>query len=463
MAWELYEDQKECVKACVNYIQSGDIAPGVVVCPTGWGKSLVISEIAKQIGEGIIVLHLTSDLLEQNLEKLEELEISATVYSASLKQKNLSDMVFATLGSVQKIGDLVRQHGIKTVIVDECDRNFGYKKSSMFMRFISALKPKSVIGFTATPWYLTSSANGSELTMINKRYFKKFIYVNQIQPLIAGGRWTPCEYELYTFDESKLVVNTLGSDYTDESIQRVNAEFKVNRNIAVRIKSLLAEGVGSILVFVDCKENCGKFSDWLECSAELTDETPAKERRQIIKDFKSGKIKVLFNYGILGIGFNYPGLEAIIMGRSTMSLSLVYQIFGRGVRTLPGKKKFRFIDFGGNIHRFGRLEDLVIENYPGIGWCVTMNGIVMSGVPIGTKYTREQVASINTTAQVKEPISKDITFHFGKHKDVHLNKVPLHYLKWWAKEVSKNNIMDAKERLLFDEVNKVIRNKTKFK
>ena len=293
-------------------------------------------------------------------------------------------------------------------------------------------------------------------------YFKKVLYVSQIQTLVDAGRWTPCDYELYKINTEKLVVNTNGSDYTEESILMANQTYGVNRAISIRIKELLRDGVNSILVFVDCLENVEKFAGWLDCSAALTDSTSDKERKRIINDFKSGKIKVLFNYGILGVGFDMPGLEAIIMGRPTMSLSLIYQIFGRGVRTKEGKKSFKFIDFGGNIERFGRIESLKIEFTSGLGWTITQGSHVLSGVPIGSMWTKEEVLSIKKTSKKKEAIDPKITFWFGKHKGKRLDKIPLHYLKWWVQMIS-NEFRTSKEEELYTEVNKVIRNKVIFK
>ena len=69
MRWTLYKDQEDCVNRCMDYINSYDKSPAIAVLPTGSGKSLIVSEIAERIGGGLLVLHLSSDLLSQNLEK----------------------------------------------------------------------------------------------------------------------------------------------------------------------------------------------------------------------------------------------------------------------------------------------------------------------------------------------------------------------------------------------------------
>lgn len=95
----------------------------------------------------------------------------------------------------------------------------------------------------------------------------------------------------------------------------------------------------------------------------ISGDTPAKERKRKIKDFKSGKIKVLTNVGVLTTGFDYPELDTIVMARPTMSLAMWYQIVGRAIRPHPEKECGWVVDLCGNIKRFGRVEDLRLTEY----------------------------------------------------------------------------------------------------
>jgi hypothetical protein len=46
-------------------------------------------------------------------------------------------------------------------------------------------------------------------------------------------------------------------------------------------------------------------------------------------------------------------VESIILNRATKSLTLYFQMIGRGSRILPDKKEFIVIDLGNNLNRFG--------------------------------------------------------------------------------------------------------------
>jgi len=83
-----------------------------------------------------------------------------------------------------------------------------------------------------------------------------------------------------------------------------------------------------------------------------------KEREEILSDFKSGKIKVVLNVGVLTTGFDFPELDCLILCRPTMSLSLYYQMLGRAVRPHNNKNYADIYDLCGNVKYFGRIETL---------------------------------------------------------------------------------------------------------
>ena len=61
-----------------------------------------------------------------------------------------------------------------------------------------------------------------------------------------------------------------------------------------------------------------------------------ESRRAKIADFKSGRLRIIVNYGILTTGFDAPRTNVAIIGRPTKSLVLYSQMVGRAMR---GKKR----------------------------------------------------------------------------------------------------------------------------
>ena len=77
-------------------------------------------------------------------------------------------------------------------------------------------------------------------------------------------------------------------------------------------------------------------------------DTPADERKKILKDFSKGKIKILCNCAVLTEGFDESSIQAVILARATQSEGLYIQMLGRGLRPHPDKQFCKIIDIVDN-------------------------------------------------------------------------------------------------------------------
>ena len=82
-----------------------------------------------------------------------------------------------------------------------------------------------------------------------------------------------------------------------------------------------------------------------------------KDRKEVLRWFKVTPDAILTSVGILTTGFDEPTVETIILNRATRSLTLYHQMIGRGSRRLPNKDRFKLIDLGNNVRRFGLWQD----------------------------------------------------------------------------------------------------------
>ena len=103
---------------------------------------------------------------------------------------------------------------------------------------------------------------------------------------------------------------------------------------------------------------------------------------------------------MLSTGFDYTGIDCIVLGISTASIALYYQIVGRATRIDPDKEDALIVDIGGNVERFGRVEDITFEQ--GKMWRMFgTGGRLLSGIPISDigHYTREDTRAIDARAE----------------------------------------------------------------
>ena len=85
----------------------------------------------------------------------------------------------------------------------------------------------------------------------------------------------------------------------------------------------------------------------------LDNTTSKKRRKKLLEWFKVTPDAILTSVSILTTGFDEPTVDTIILNRATKSLTLYYQMIGRGSRILNNKPIFSVIDLGNNFHRFG--------------------------------------------------------------------------------------------------------------
>jgi DNA repair protein RadD len=111
----------------------------------------------------------------------------------------------------------------------------------------------------------------------------------------------------------------------------------------------------------------------------VSGDTPKADRERILSNFKSGKTKVVVNVGVLTTGFDYPELDTVVIARPTKSLALYYQMIGRAIRPFPGKNGWA-VDLCGNIKRFGKVDDLTLEEPKSNQWQVTSRGRQLTNV-----------------------------------------------------------------------------------
>ncbi|PZQ86791.1 MAG: hypothetical protein DI548_06595 [Flavobacterium johnsoniae] len=94
-------------------------------------------------------------------------------------------------------------------------------------------------------------------------------------------------------------------------------------------------------------------------NSNLSKVSDNEERKEILSWFKHTPDAILTSVGILTTGFDEPTVETIILNRATKSLTLYFQMIGRGSRKLPNKDSFTVIDLGNNAARFGLWSDPV--------------------------------------------------------------------------------------------------------
>ncbi|GED86796.1 DEAD/DEAH box helicase [Streptomyces sp. 6-11-2] len=89
-------------------------------------------------------------------------------------------------------------------------------------------------------------------------------------------------------------------------------------------------------------------------AAAVDSTTSAQDRRRRIEDFRSERIRVLTNYGVLTQGFDAPATRVVVVARPVYSTNVYQQMIGRGLRGPKngGKPTCLILNVSDNIANF---------------------------------------------------------------------------------------------------------------
>lgn len=463
--------QEKCISKGLEVLIDKKGRREVLVAPVGAGKAIIIAEIANRLPNdgNILVIQPNKELIEQNLEKIESLGVYPAVFSASLKRKEIGRIVYATPSSLTD--EFLKQANIKYTIIDECD-SFS-RPDTKFTKLLSKHKLKSVLGLTASPIYLMSSLEKGAvlniMTRVWRAFYKDICYVLPIKEVIENGRWSKLKYVEHEFDRTGLVLNSSGSDYSKESLQLNYLEADMDSKI-IGVLNTIPEDE-PVLIFVPGIDNVESLTKKIKGAKCIHSKTSVKDRTELIRDFKSGKVTRVINSQVLSVGFDYPGLKHIIDGCPTNSVRVYYQKIGRLVRVHESKEYGTVHDLCGNFEKFGKIEEFSFENIPGYGWAMFAGEYLVSGIPMkeNLRITRKDLVTNNATKSDdstfdfsfdKSKIDNGLKITFGKHKGrsfLDVYKTDKGYLMWLNDKRKDGSFDFSYHRELEQELSKVFK------
>ena len=346
---ELYNYQKGAIDKIFKYF---DEAPDdyhlLYQLPTGGGKTVIFSEMVRQYlkhhTKRVLIMTHRIELIRQTSRMLTEFGVVNKVVSSTA---NLDDQMEykCFVAMVETLNNRLYEDkldisDIGLVIIDEAHYN-------AFNKLFKFFEKSFILGVTATP--LSSNIN---LPM--KGNYDELIVGESISSLIEHKFLARAEMYSYNVGLTSLVVGSNG-DYTVKSSddlysnnemlsKLVNAYEEVSKGKKTLIFN---NGINTSLYVYETFKAAGYPV------AHLDNNNTKKERSAILKWFKETPDAILTSVSILTTGFDEPTVESIILNRATRSLTLYYQMIGRGSRILNNKDKFTVIDLGNNYHRFG--------------------------------------------------------------------------------------------------------------
>ena len=316
---QLRNYQQEAIKAVEDY---GD-GKCLVVLFTGAGKSVVSTRFKRQ-GKLLVLIH-TIDLVEQNAGYFDNVGIESGSRTA-----NGEDVIIATWQSMKNRLHKYPPNYFDQIQVDEA----AHAASKEYSKVIQHFTPRQLIGLTATP----NRADGVGLGAV----FDKIVYEKDLQFGIKNGFLSKLRCQRVDMGVDFSTISKSMGDYS--ATQLAKAIKKQGANDIIADVAIKAEKPA--LVFACSIEHAKELVEKIPGAIEVNGKT--KDRKNILQDFRDGKIETLVSVNLLLEGFDAPRTRTVVMARPTKSTSLYTQVVGRVLRLFEGKEYGTVVDMVGN-------------------------------------------------------------------------------------------------------------------
>ena len=344
----LRDYQQETVDLILNNIDKG-IKKQLINSPTGSGKTVIASEVVKQLveqGRKIFFVVANEPLIMQTYNKFVGIDLFPSIIKAGFERyynefaKVQIVMIQSYSARVEKLPDL----NPDVIIVDEVD--FGFN-GQMFNKLVKKHENAFIVGLTGTP----ITFKGYLLPGFD--FYHEVITVRELQKrgyLSIDKNFIPA-----TPDMSNVRVMTTGEFNETELDETCSQSYFIN-DIVETYKKVNCGYKG--IVFAISIGHGEKLQEAF-CKAGIKTGLIHSKMKKFQVDYwmqahRQGRIQLLVNVGKLTRGFDDVEIIDCIMARPTMSLALYLQMVGRAARLdSEGKHFFRHFDYAGNIERFG--------------------------------------------------------------------------------------------------------------
>ncbi len=329
----------------------------LVVAATGTGKTWVSAFDFKRLRQDglerlLFVAH--QDQILQQSQTVFQLVLKDPAFGERLvggDRPVIGTHVFASIQSLHRQIDRIDPEAWDVVVVDE----FHHAEAPTYRKLLGHLKPKVLIGLTATPeradgesilgWFDNRVAAEIRLWQaLEQSLLSPFHYfgVNDGTDLgsvsFVRGRYSVAELEgLYTSDHARAtrIIDAVSREVVEPTQMRA-----LGFCVGVAHAELMAHefdlaGLPAVAL------HAGSTND---------------ERQAAIAKLRRGTLRAIFTVDLFNEGVDIPEVDTILMLRPTESSTIFLQQLGRGLRRTEGKSVLTVLDFIGLAHRAYRYD-----------------------------------------------------------------------------------------------------------
>ncbi len=349
------EIQREALAALEFHRNTMGWTRGIVVMPTGTGKTILSALVARRVGGKVLFLVHRLDILSQSVDAYRVVwpTMKPGHLTGDARQDELDcDVLFASKDTLRQPAELMRfsRKHFACIVVDEVHHG----QSPTYQEIINYFTPRFMLGMTATPDRLDRK-DIFELFDYNK------VYEISMHEVIERGHLVPYTYYGLTDDIDYSKVRYKNNRYLVHDLERTL--IVPERNAAI-LEAYLEKGKGDkaigFCVSITHAERMAAYFRENGIPAEAV-HSQTSERDKLVSDFRENRFNVAFTVDIFNEGIDFPNVRVLLFLRPTESRTVFVQQLGRGLRLSPGKERVRVLDFIGNYKRANLIRDYLVK------------------------------------------------------------------------------------------------------
>lgn len=317
-----------------DFLEQGNFE-GYVEAPTGFGKTVLFSEIIRATNERTLIVVPSRILVEQTYQRLKQFNPDLDVgrFYGDRKERD-KQVTITTYQSMVKSNGGVDPEAVDLLVLDEVHQSLTDVRIRAVGKFNRAIK----LGFTATPEYTQDKRVEN---LLNNE-----IHAISLKEAVETGLL--CSFSVYlaqTDVDLSGVSVTQSGDYDDRELEKAIDIYSRNKSAVELYQKLVRQNEGFSKGLIYCvsvkhaRDVAELFTKNGINAGAVWSAQDKGERKRILEAYGRGEVKVLTNVNVLTEGFDDPEAFLCINLRPTLSRVVAKQRGGRILRLDPDNPK----------------------------------------------------------------------------------------------------------------------------
>lgn len=350
--------QKSMLEALASERQRGH-TQNLVVAATGTGKTLLAAFDYKRLVDvygplKLLFIAHRQEILKQSVSAF-RLVMRDGSFGELLVAGNVPDASAHVFASIQSLHEgrlqSLQQEYYDYVVVDE----FHHAEASTYKRLLQHLKPRWLVGLTATP----ERADGQDV----RHYFQGRIAAElRLWDALEQNLLSPFQY-FGIADQTDLGhVKFSGVAYDRTSLANVlTGDTMRARRVVGAVQKYVVDpmtmkALGFCVSIEHAKLMATTFNNAGLRALAVHANSSHDERQTALHGLKNGEIQCIFAVDLFNEGVDIPSVDTVLFLRPTESGTVFLQQLGRGLRLEEKKACLTVLDFVGNAHKRYRYD-----------------------------------------------------------------------------------------------------------